>query len=199
MAKRLSELKANKKNPRTITPEKLDQLKKALAKFGDLSGIIYNRTTKQIVGGHQRVKIFGNSSEPIKYEKVYKKPTKTGTIAEGYVRIKGERFGYREVVWNKTTELAANLAANRNAGEWDDRLVSEMLKELDESKFDLSFTMFGDEELQDLLVSNMNPNFEEGSEDDQGKLDKKKPIECPHCGEEFVVGYMAKKAGDEEE
>lgn len=30
------------------------------------------------------------------------------------------------------------------------------------------------------------PNFEPGTEDDQGQLDEKKPIICPHCGESFV-------------
>jgi hypothetical protein len=30
------------------------------------------------------------------------------------------------------------------------------------------------------------PNFLPGSEDEQGRLDQKKPIECPNCGEEFT-------------
>ena len=30
------------------------------------------------------------------------------------------------------------------------------------------------------------PNFEPGSLDDQGKLDEKKPVQCPNCGEQFV-------------
>ena len=31
------------------------------------------------------------------------------------------------------------------------------------------------------------PNFLPGTEDDQGHLDQKKPITCPHCGEDFVL------------
>lgn len=31
------------------------------------------------------------------------------------------------------------------------------------------------------------PNFSPGTEDDQGRLDQKKPITCPSCGHEFVA------------
>lgn len=31
------------------------------------------------------------------------------------------------------------------------------------------------------------PNFEPGTEDEQGRLDQKKPITCPGCGLEFTV------------
>jgi ParB family chromosome partitioning protein len=30
------------------------------------------------------------------------------------------------------------------------------------------------------------PNFEPVGEDEQGRLDQKSPIKCPHCGEKFV-------------
>jgi len=31
------------------------------------------------------------------------------------------------------------------------------------------------------------PNFAPGTEDEQGRLDQKKPITCPNCGEEFTT------------
>lgn len=31
------------------------------------------------------------------------------------------------------------------------------------------------------------PEFEPGTEEDQGKLDQKKPVQCPNCGECFVA------------
>ncbi len=61
----LSQLKSNPKNPRRVTDKKLDMLKKALFEFGDLSGIVFNRKTGQLVGGHQRVKIFSPESKII--------------------------------------------------------------------------------------------------------------------------------------
>lgn len=148
---KLKDLKANPKNPRKISEEKLEMLKKALAEFGDLGGIVYNRTTKQLLGGHQRGKVLPPESE-IVIEKTHKKPTKVGTVAEGYILVDGERFNYREVKWDAAKEKAANIAANKGAGEWDKGLLSEMLMELDTINFDLSLTMFDKKELEDTIV-----------------------------------------------
>jgi len=142
----LKDLKPNTNNPRKISDQKLLQLKKALNEFGDISGIVFNRKSKQIVGGHQRVKHFSPTS-PITIIKKYSKPTKTGTVAEGFIELKGERFSYREVEWPKKKEMAANLAANNNAGEWDTSKLGEWLKELDEVDFDLDLTMFDEDKL----------------------------------------------------
>lgn len=187
---RIKNLSANPKNPRTVTPEKLAQLKDALLEFGDLSGIIYNRKSKQLVGGHQRVKNFDKDAD-VTLTKEYAKPTKTGTVAEGYVELDGERFSYREVSWDRHREMAANLAANKNAGTWDMPELAEWMKELNsfDVELDLNLTMFDDQEFHSVKEHlRVNPNsFEPGSEDDQGQLDQKKPIEtqCPKCGECF--------------
>jgi DNA modification methylase len=147
---RTKDLAPNPKNPRTVTEAKLEQLKKALLEFGDLSGIVYNRTTKQLVGGHQRLKSF-DADAPITITRKFNKATRTGTVAEGYVELRGERFSYREVSWDKHREMAANLAANKGAGEWDLPQVGEWLKELGsfDVDFDVSLTMFDEEELKD--------------------------------------------------
>ena len=144
---KVSDLAANLKNPRTISDKKLAMLKKALEKFGDLSGIVFNRKSKQLVGGHQRRKLFGDKT-PVTITKKYLKPTKTGTVAEGFVELNGERFSYREVSWDRPIELAANIAANNGAGEWDIPQLGEWLKELGhfDLNFDLDLTMFDDKE-----------------------------------------------------
>lgn len=145
---KISDLTPNAQNPRTITDQKKAMLKKALLKFGDLSGIVYNRKTKQLVGGHQRREAF-DSDSVITVTKKYSRPTKTGTVAEGFVELKGERFSYREVVWDEITEKAANIAANKGAGEWDLPKLGEWLKELNsfDIDFDLELTMFDADEL----------------------------------------------------
>ena len=145
----LKDLRANPKNPRKISDEKLKQLKKALLEFGDLSGIVYNTRTKQLVGGHQRSKIL-DAASVIEIQKKYKKPTAAGTTAEGYVIVRGERYSYREVNWDEMREKAANLAANKNAGEWDLPQLKDWLKDLNsfDADFDLSLTMFDEDELQ---------------------------------------------------
>lgn len=183
---RTKDLTPNPKNPRTVTEAKLEQLKKALLEFGDLSGIVYNCTTKQLVGGHQRLKSF-DADAPITITRKFKKATCTGTVAEGYVELRGERFSYREVAWSKHREMAANLAANKGAGEWDLPQVADWLKELGsfDVDFDMDLTMF--EQPERHVVSEhlrANPNsFEPGDEDDQGQLDEKQSVFliCPAC------------------
>jgi hypothetical protein len=181
---RIKDLKPNLKNPRVITDEKLGQLKKAIAEFGDLSGIIFNKKTKQLIGGHQRVKLIDKNTEVV-IEKRYPKKTKTGTLGEGYIVVNGERFAYREVEWDETKEKAANIAANKGAGEWDFEQLAVWMKEIDSFGFDLDTTMFDEDERFGFFN---DVNFGPGDENDQGKLDKKKPIVCPHCGEEFTPG-----------
>jgi hypothetical protein len=146
----LTDLAPNPKNPRLISTEKLELLKAALTEFGDLGGVVYNRTSKQLVGGHQRIKVFGKGAKLV-VDKEHSKPTKVGTVAEGYVFVNGERFRYREVEWDEIKEKAANIAANRGAGEWNLPELSTWLREIDSFGYDLNLTMFGAEEREQYL------------------------------------------------
>lgn len=145
----LADLRPNPKNPRKTTPEKLSQLKKALMRFGDLGGFVFNVKTKLLVGGHQRASIFPKSK--IEITRRYPEGTPTGTVAEGFVVIKGERHKYREVSWDQDTERAANIAANSHAGEWDEERLSEWMEDLSKSGFDLDMTMLDPTEREDFL------------------------------------------------
>jgi hypothetical protein len=140
---------ANPRNPRTITPEQLKMLADSLKRFGDLSGLVYNTQTGHLVGGHQRVKLLGES--PVTITERYKAPTPTGTLAEGYVTYEGERFVYRAVNWDTATEEAAMIAANKHGGDWDFPALSQLLVELDGSDFDLSLTGFSAAELEKMV------------------------------------------------
>ena len=51
---KIDELKVNKKNPRKITAKQKEALKKSIEEFGDLGGLIFNKQTNSLVGGHQR-------------------------------------------------------------------------------------------------------------------------------------------------
>ena len=131
----LKNLAPNPKNPRVISAEKLSQLEKSLKRFGSLDGFVYNKTTKRLIGGHQRQKIF--SGAKIKGEWVY---------------WKGHKWPYREVEWDEATEKAANIAANKGAGEWNKEILGEWFEELKDLDFDLNLTMFDDEELKEFLI-----------------------------------------------
>jgi hypothetical protein len=167
---KLSDLTPNAKNPRTITDAKLAQLKKALEKFGDLGGVVYNRRTKRLVTGHQRLKSVPLDTAII-LEKKYSSPTKTGTIAEGYFKVGNERFQYRGVDWDEATEKAACIAANKNAGSWDNEILSEWLKELNafDLDFDLDLTMFDADEIESVKSITISEHQRAALEDKEKK------------------------------
>lgn len=137
--KDIGQLKANKRNPRKMTKERAEALRKSMFEFGDLGGIILNRHTNSLVGGHQRVSVIPKDA-PITIEKTYNPPTKTGTVAEGFVIIDGERFKYREVNWTEAKERAAMIAANAHGGEWDMDILKQEMKFLGDSGIDLNLT-----------------------------------------------------------
>jgi hypothetical protein len=189
----LSDLKANPKNPRRISEQKLEMLKKAILEFGDLSGIVFNRITGQLVGGHQRVKVFAADSK-IVIRKRYEKPTRTGTIAEGHVEIDGEEFAYREVEWNEVKEKAANIAANKGAGEWDFPQLTEWMLELDHLNFDMNLTLFDGDEI-DRLLGGWDSNVEsvEKTEENLDGITATIKIKCPQEIYDEVSIYIKAK------
>jgi len=82
--------------------------------------------------------------------------------------------------------VAVAIADNRTAelAEWDSETLATLLDTL--PKGVMADTGFTDADLQTLLAGLTPPDFQPGSIDDQSRLDQKAPIECPHCGKEFV-------------
>lgn len=153
--KPLDQLNKNPKNPRKISKEDFENLKRSMAKFGDLSGIVFNRTTGQLVGGHQRIEAF--KSLPAKKQVIithqYDQPNQFGTVALGYIDYNNEQYGYREVEWDEATENAANIAANRIQGEFDLDMLAELnheLAQLENGQELLSLSGQSDKELERL-------------------------------------------------
>lgn len=145
----VSTLKPSAKNPRKITDKKLEILKRALHEFGDLSGIVFNRASGAIVSGHQRIKTL-DPETPITVERQFKKPTRTGTVAEGFILLHGERYNYREVEWDDTKEKAAALAANNHAGTWDTGMLAEHFNAIG-ADYDFELTGFSETEIDKIL------------------------------------------------
>jgi ParB-like chromosome segregation protein Spo0J len=75
------------------------------------------------------------------------------------------------VDWSEEKQREFIIKDNVSGGEWDwDVLANEWdTEQLDEWGLDVPEI----------------PDFEPASEDEQGKLDEKKKIECPECGHEF--------------
>lgn len=146
--KKLSDLAPNERNPRTITPEKLQTLRESLRFYGDLGGIILNRTSGHLLGGHQRIKAFSEDGEAkVVILTRLKTPDAVGTVAYGYVQTNGTRYGYREVEWDATKEKGAMLAANKFAGEFVLEQVKELVEELQAENFDITMTGFDESEI----------------------------------------------------
>lgn len=136
----LAHLRAASYNPRLISEKQLASLRNSYVKYGDLSGVIFNRRTKTLIGGHQRTTIFRQA----KNARVISRPFKdgVGTVAIGYVEIplksgKLLRIPYREVNVDPLTEKAMNLAANAGGGEFDYPKVGAILKELEQGQFSI--------------------------------------------------------------
>ena len=182
MSKTVADLTHDPKNPRKISEEQLEALGKAMEEFGDLSGIVYNRTTKQLVGGHQRTKHLPPEAE-VHIEHKRSKPNKQGTMATGYVLIGTERWQYREVKWGEEKERAANLAANKHGGQWEPDLLAEAIASLDGFDFPIGFT---DDELRQIQFD--PDSITPVGIDEQGDLGSIGTTHtCPECGHEFTA------------
>ena len=136
-----SDLSPNPKNPRKISKEQLLRLEKSLGELGDLGCIVFNRRTKRLCSGHQRFKIIPKESD-IVIEEEFEEPSSVGTVALGYILYRGEKFKYREVDWDETTEMVANLAANKHGGEFDFSILPDVLLELDAANVNWDLTGF---------------------------------------------------------
>lgn len=163
-------------NPRMISDEQLRMLADSMTKFGDLSGLVFNRRTNNLVGGHQRVTILKDA--PITITRRFKAPTERGTTAEGFVVHEGERFVYRVVDWDANMEMAAMVAANKHGGDWDELKLKEILSELKASEFEnMELTGFDLHELERVLAESDAPKDFPAMNDDIAVEHK-----CPKCG-----------------
>jgi len=118
-----------------------------------------------------------------------------GIIVCGHTRYKAAlKLGLEKVPVHVAKDLtpeqikAYRIADNQTASlsDWNYDLLPIELADLQAANFDLGLIGFDEDELIKLLNPE-SPNFASASESDQARLDQKKPIRCPHCGQEFVV------------
>ncbi len=116
-------------NPRDITQEAAEGLRHSLVEFGDISGIVWNSQTGNLVCGHQRVAQLQAAGG-----KFHKRQGKV------YVVCGGDRFDVRVVDWDLATEQAANLTANNShiAGDFtiDVTGLLDGLQDIDPEQFE---------------------------------------------------------------
>ena len=121
LVKKISEIIPAKYNPRKITYEAMGRLTKSLAEFGYIQQITWNARTGNVVGGHQRLKVYQ---------------------AMGKTEVE---------VWaidlDEKKEKAANIALNKLSGEFDMTLLKDLIEEIDTGDIDLDITGFSSSEI----------------------------------------------------
>ena len=146
------------RNSRTHSDAQVDKIAASIKEFGFLNPVIVDGDSG-IVAGHGRV-------------------------------LAAKKLGLEELPCVEASHLtdaqrrAYIIADNRlalDAG-WDDEMLRLEFAELEAFGFDLELTGFSMDE-----IDSLTPDFEAGTEDDQGQLDQLDPkyIGCPHCGKEF--------------
>src|SRR5690606_30231583 len=151
--RRLADLADAPYNPRRIEADRLATLGRLMREHGDLSGIVFNRRTGRLIGGHQRKQHLPPDAEVHVTERPTR-PNAQGTVAVGYVVADGERWAYREVDVDEQREAAMNVAANKGGllAEFDMPKLADLLSTLDAEGYDATLTGFDAKELEDLLT-----------------------------------------------
>lgn len=111
-----SQLKPAANNPRKIDAESAEGLKNSIARFGDISGIVWNSVTGQLVCGHQRIAALKKLG---------------ATFKDNAYNLGDYTFPVRVVEMTEEEERIANVTANNPfiSGEY----VPEALADLENS------------------------------------------------------------------
>ena len=103
-----------------------EKIKNSITEFGYVDPVIVN-DDMTVIGGHQRLTVLKD-------------------------------LGYEEIDCvvisiDKTKEKALNIALNKITGEWNKELLADLIKDLQEADFDVSFTGFDPPEVEQLFNS----------------------------------------------
>jgi len=119
-------MKLYHKNPREITGKQFSDLGEWLEELGDLSGIVHNLPTDEVISGNQRWRTFSLDEAEIIITEEFDEPDSQGTLKLGYVVWRGKKYNYRAVVWTPEQCEKASIVANKAGGKFDfDILANE--------------------------------------------------------------------------
>ena len=122
-----------------------EKIKNSIKEFGYVEPIIIN-SDMTIIGGHQRATVLAD-------------------------------LGYTEVECivvdiDKTKEKALNVALNKITGEWNKELLADLIKDLEDSAFDVGITGFEPPEIEQLFNSVHDKKITEDDFDVEAELEK---------------------------
>ena len=166
---KISELIPAEYNPRKkLKPgdREYEKIKNSITEFGYVEPIIVN-ADMTIIGGHQRA-----------------------TVLAG--------LGYDEIDCividiDKTKEKALNIALNKITGEWNKELLADLIKDLEDSSFDVGITGFEPPEIEQLFNSVHDKKIKEDDFDVDAEL--KKPC-VAKAGDVWMLGRHRVVCGD---
>lgn len=154
-----SEFKANERNWRVHPKAQRDALKGVLSEVGWVQGVVVNRLSGNVVDGHARIEeaLKLGDETPVPFVEVELTEDEEAKILATFDPISAMAGADKEQLDNLLRDIETGDAA-----------LMQML--------------------DDLAKSNgiAPPDFAPVGIDEQGRLDQKVPVVCPHCGKEFV-------------
>jgi len=165
----VSVLKPAAYNPRKkLKPgdKEYEKIKKSIEEFGFADPLVVN-ADMTIIGGHQRL---------------------TVAMALGYTEVP-----CAVVDIDKTREKALNIALNKITGAWDDSLLADLLKDIENSNFDLGKTGFEPPEIETLFNKVHDKDVKEDDFDVESEL--KQPT-FSQVGDLWMLGRHRVLCGD---
>jgi hypothetical protein len=155
------EFMANTKNWRIHPKNQRQALTGVLEEVGWVTGVIVNRTTGAVVDGHARIEeaLKLGDDTPVPFIEV-------------------------ELSEEEEAKILATLDPISAMAGADKAQLDALLRDVETSNAAVS-QMLADLAVAEGLRCGEPPNFSPTSIDEQGRLDQKAPIKCPHCGAEF--------------
>ena len=122
-------------NPRKISDDMFEKLKRSIEEFGYIEPIIVNKRNMQVVGGNQRLKALNDLG--------------IEEVEAVFVDLDDAR------------EKALNIALNKITGEWDYVKLKDLLEELDTGEINIELTGFDMVEIEQLMTEISFPDVNE--------------------------------------
>jgi ParB-like chromosome segregation protein Spo0J len=148
------------RNSRTHSDEQVAQIAASIREFGFCNPVLID-AQNTIIAGHGRV------------------------LAAGRMKLESVpclRLTHLTDAQRRAYVIADNRIALSSG--WDAELLANELSDLHADEFDMALLGFDADELSTLM--GFVPDFQPGTEDDQGRLDEKAKITCPECKHEFT-------------
>jgi len=167
----IANLKEADYNPRKkLQPgdPEFEKLRNSILEFGYVEPVIFNKRTGTVVGGHQRLEVLRH----------------LGTQEVDCVVV--------DIDVQK--EKALNIALNKISGQWDDALLTSLLKDLSGGGFDIGLTGFDGDEVDKLFKGTIQDVKEDDFDAEKAAAEITQP--CTRKGDVWHVGRHRVLCGD---